>query len=490
MVAAGGSGLPDEPVSPGRALWKRYLIGTLLIVLATATATTFAAVREVDTVVDAFRDGAGLDLAGELAEADVGKPQTIMLIGSDKRAKGARDYDGQARSDTLILVRMDPEKKRTALLSLPRDLKVKIPGHGTDKINAAYSLGGAKLTLKTVKELTGLTINHVVNVDFKGFREGVDAIGCVYVDIDRTYFNNNVGVAQPYATINVKQGYQKLCGQDALDYVRYRHEDTDIVRGARQQDFLRQAKDQVGVSKIVDDRRRLTKIFGRYTESDIRSRKSVVRLLRLVAASAANPIVEVRFRGKVGASYVTISDKNLHKMTQEFLGTKESKGPRGELEPRDPNKRRSAKRDVGSLENAAGAGKEQALQVVAGDPRFPVYYPTQRTKSALFAGPPRVYDIRANGRRYRSYRMVIRRGAIGEYYGLQGTTWKDPPILKGPDETRKVGGREVDIYYDGDRVRLVAWREDQGVYWVTNTLLQTLSKKQMLSIARSARRLE
>ena len=147
----------------------------------------------------------------------------------------------------------------------------------------------------------------MINVDFKGFREGVNAIGCVYVDIDRTYFNNNVGVAQPYATINVKQGYQKLCGQDALDYVRYRHEDTDIVRGARQQDFLRQAKDQVGVGKIVDDRRKLTKIFGRYTESDIRSRRSVVRLLRLVAASASNPIVEVRFRGKIGPSYVTIT---------------------------------------------------------------------------------------------------------------------------------------------------------------------------------------
>ena len=79
--------------------------------------------------------------------------------------------DGGARRDTLILVRLDPAKKRTALLSLPRDLKVRIPGRGVDKLNAAYAYGGPRLTLKTVKQLTGLTINHVVNVDFGGFRD-------------------------------------------------------------------------------------------------------------------------------------------------------------------------------------------------------------------------------------------------------------------------------------------------------------------------------
>lgn len=480
----------DKPFRPGRALWKRYLIGTLLIVFSAATATSVAFVNEVEEVVDAFQEGTGLDLSGELAEADVGKPQTIMLIGSDARAKGARDYEAGARSDTLILVRLDPAKKRTALLSLPRDLKVKIPGRGTDKLNAAYSIGGAKLTLKTVKELTGLTVNHVINVDFKGFREGVNAIGCVYADIDRRYFNNNVGVPEPYATIDVAQGYQKLCGQDALDYVRYRHEDTDLVRAARQQDFLRQAKDQVGVGKIVSDRRKLTRIFGRFTDSDIKSRKSVLRLLRLVAASAENPIVEVQFKGKVGASYVTASDKGIQKMTEQFLGTKDSKGPRGTLEPTDPSKRKRARREVGTLEDASSAGKDQALQAVSGGVRgMPVFYPTQRTSRALFAGPPRVYDIKVGRRRYRSYRIVIKRGVVGEYYGLQGTTWKNPPILQGADDTKKIGKREYDIYMDGDRVRLVAWRTSGGVYWVSNTLLQTLSKKQMLSIARTAKTL-
>jgi polyisoprenyl-teichoic acid--peptidoglycan teichoic acid transferase len=473
--------LPDLP-KPGRRLFKKYLIGIALIVVSVGAATSVAAFDEVNNVVDAIRKGDKLDLGGDIAEADAGKPQTIMLIGSDKRAKGARDYaDGGARSDTLILVRLDPSKKRTALLSLPRDLKVHIPGRGVDKLNAAYAYGGARLTLKTVKRLTGLTINHVVNVDFGGFRDAVNSIGCVYVDIDRHYFNDNSGPDQ-YATINVDAGYQQLCGQDALDYVRYRHEDTDLVRSARQQDFIRQAKEQVGVGKIISNRRKLTKIFGKYTSSDISSRRSVLRLLTLVAASAQHPISEIHFKGKVGTSYVTTTGAQMRKMITQFLGTRESKGPRS-------SGRTNAKRqkETAGLEDATNAGNDQALQVLNGHATFPIYYPTKRTKGSLYAGAPRVYDITYRGRKYSSYRMVVKRGLVGEYYGLQGTTWRNAPILQGADKHRKVGKREFDIYYDGDRVRLIAWRTDQAVYWVTNTLLQSLTEKQMLEIARTTR---
>ena len=90
-----------------------------------------------------------------------------------------------------MLVRLDPDKEATAIMSLPRDLKVEIPGHGTDKINAAYELGGPELTLETVKEVTGLSINHVINVHFDGFWRAVNAVGCVYADIDRRYFNDS-----------------------------------------------------------------------------------------------------------------------------------------------------------------------------------------------------------------------------------------------------------------------------------------------------------
>jgi LCP family protein required for cell wall assembly len=482
------------PESAGKVLFKRFLLGALLIMVAAGAATGVAAFHEVDRVVDAFKRGGKLDLGGELAEAEPGDPQTIMVIGSDKRAKTARDAEeGYGRSDTVILVRLDPDKEATALMSLPRDLKVEIPGHGTDKLNAAYTLGGPRLTLRTVKAFTGLSINHVINVNFGGFREAVNSVGCVYVDIDRRYFNDNSNPADQYALIDIRQGYQRLCGQDALDYVRYRHEDNDLVRAARQQEFLRQGKAQVGVGDLLEDRGELYDIFGRYTQSDIRSRSAVLRLLRLVVASATHPIREVHFEGRIGPSYVTASQPRVQKLVDEFLGVEETKGPRGEASSKGGKRRGKLARDPG-VTGAGGAGRDQALQAVSGGLRgLQVFYPRRRVPGSLFAGSPRVYRIRdEDGKRHRAYRMVLVRsanGGIREYYGLQGMAWKDPPILKDPSETRELGGREYELHYDGDRLRLVAWRTDEGVYWVSNTLLQTLSERQMLDIARSARSL-
>jgi LCP family protein required for cell wall assembly len=489
--------VPDTPEKASKGLFKRFLAGAVVIMLGAGSATGIAAFHEVDRVVDAFKRGGKLDLGDELAEAEPGKPQTILLIGSDKRAKTARDAeDGFGRSDTVILVRLDPSKQATAIMSLPRDLKVEIPGEGTDKLNAAYTEGGAKLTLRTVKQFTGLSINHVINVDFGGFREGVNEIGCVYIDIDRRYFNDNSNPAQQYATIDVRQGYQKLCGQDSLDYVRYRHEDNDLVRAARQQEFLRETKQQVGVSRLLEDRGDLYEIFADYTSSDIRSRSSVLRLLRLVIASAEHPVREVHFEGRIGPSYVTASQPRVQKLVDEFLGVRETKGPRGE-QPESSRERSSrgessSRRD--GLEDARSEGRDQALQAVSGGLRgLPVFYPRQRSAGSIFSGAPRVYRIRDDdGDLHRAYRMVLARptpGGFTEYYGIQGMTWKSPPILEDISEEREIDGRTYEMLFDGDRLRLVAWRTDDGVYWVSNTLLQTLTERQMLAIARSARSL-
>jgi LCP family protein required for cell wall assembly len=489
--------LPENYTGPG--LFRKFVLGALLIVAASASATAVAAFREIDRVGDAFRLNPGLQLGGELAQADRGKPQTIMIVGSDKRAKTARDvqtgFAGGARADTVILLRLDPSKEATAVLSLPRDLKVEIPGHGTDKLNAAFAIGGVKLTLRTVKRFTGLRINHVINVDFRGFREAVNAIRCVYMDIDRRYFNDNSSGDQ-YATIDVKQGYQRLCGQSALDYVRYRHEDNDLVRAARQQEFLRQAKAQVGLSTLIEDRDRLLEIFGRYTRSDIRSNATVARLLNLALASAGHPIREVHFRGEITAgdqeanvpSYVIARSAVVRQVTDEFLGVKATKGPRAQLRT-SGRKHRRRRVDV-ALEDAPADGKQQALKALAGGARIPIYYPRKRPRGSLFAGDPRVYAIRdPDGNVHNSYRMVIRLGLIGQFAGLQGTAWKDPPVLNDPSEKRTIRGREYELFYDGDRLRIVAWRTRDGVYWVSNTLLQTLNERQMIEIAKSARTL-
>ncbi len=486
---------------PRPGLWKKLLFGALLVVFATAGATSVTAFNEVGNVVDALKHNKSINLGKtKLAVVDPGEAQTILLLGSDRRPKDSTDGGAGtgARSDTIILARLDPKRKATALMSLPRDLRVQIPGRGTAKINEAYELGGPALTLRTVKDLTGLPINHVINVDFGGFERAVNAIGCIYVDVDRRYFNDTAA----YAYINVPSGYQRLCGQQALQYARFRHEDTDLVRGVRQQEVIRATKQQAGITGLINKRGRLERIFGRYTTSDsgLKDKASIISLAKLAVFSAGQPIREVHFEGQVGIttgneaagvpSFVTATDSTVKKLVQQFLGVKASKGVKGTLEPKGHRKKKRRGPTDGGLEKAPGPGKDQAVQAIqqgAGG-QLPVYYPSLRLKGSLFAGPPRYYKIKTPaGRHEKSYRMVIKRGRVGEYYGVQGTTWTRPPLLEGGFDTVRSGRRTFELHYDGDRVKLVAWRTPKAVYWISNTLLQSLSKDQMLSIARSTR---
>ena len=203
-----------------------------------------------------------------------------------------------------MLVRLNPKQNATTVLSIPRDLRVTIPGHGIDKINAAYGEGGLDLTTRTVKQLLStpghrFRVNHAIAINFKGFRDAVDIVHCVYIDVDRRYYHSNLGVpiGQRYAEIDVQPGYQRLCGQQALDYVRFRHLDNDIVRAARQQDFLRQASAQLSTSSLLRNLNPLVKAFAKATSSDsnLQTSRGILRLLRLAASSTGRPVRQVRF---------------------------------------------------------------------------------------------------------------------------------------------------------------------------------------------------
>jgi polyisoprenyl-teichoic acid--peptidoglycan teichoic acid transferase len=467
---------------------KRFLLGSLAIMVIATTATSASVLLFFDQTVAKFTH---VDTGRELTAVTGGDPQTVMIAGSDRRY-GDKKLGLKARSDTIMLVRIDPEKG-VALLSLPRDLKVNVPGHGTDKINVAYTLGGPKLTLKTVKQLTGLKINHYVDVNFRGFQQGVDALGCVYVDVDRRYFNNNsgLGIGQQYAAINVKPGYQKMCGQRALEYVRYRHTDTDIVRGARQQDFLRQIRQQLSVGKLISKNQKLIDIFADNTASDIRSSSALRRLLRTTLYVISKPFTQVRFHTRLGESYVYASSAQVRQAVRQFLRVSPGKGPLAKQRKKAPNARnghKSRKRATVKLMDATITGREQAA-LADRDVGFPVYYPRKLVPGSSYPDAPRTYRIKpTGGPRVGAYRMVIFTGFIGEYYGVQGLRWRDPPILARPSETRRIGGREYLLFYSGDRLRLVGWKTRRGSYWVSNTLLQTLSQGELLGVARSLTR--
>lgn len=179
------------------------------------------------------------------------KPINILVIGSDNRGKGAGGL-----SDTMMLLRLDFKRSFISQLSFPRDLYVQIPGHGADKINAAYGTGGVKRAIETVKQLTGEDIQYFFNVDFNAFRRLVNNAGGVFLDVDRHYFNDNRSAGENFEQLNIRPGYQRLKGADALDYVRYRHFDSDYARIARQQLFLAELKRTTrsarGLDNIVD----------------------------------------------------------------------------------------------------------------------------------------------------------------------------------------------------------------------------------------------
>jgi LCP family protein required for cell wall assembly len=176
------------------------------------------------------------------------EPATALIVGYDQRA-GAEAFGlKDSRSDTLMLVRADPQQNTLSLLSLPRDLDVPIYCNPTtptttDRINSAWSTCGAQGTLDTVQKLTGIPINYLVTINFHGFKLIVNKLHGVYVDVDHRYINTQGGPGG-YATINLQPGYEKLDGQEALDFVRFRHTDSDVYRLARQQFFLEALKDR------------------------------------------------------------------------------------------------------------------------------------------------------------------------------------------------------------------------------------------------------
>ena len=484
----------------GSEMWKKFAIGGVLVVMLTATAVASAVLLEVHDSIEGFQQFSTPipGIKNELDNVDPGGPQTILVLGSDRRW-GDKKAGIPARSDTIIVVRLDPDKEATAILSIPRDLKVEIPGHGTNKINTAYALGGPKLTVKTVKALLNIPISHVVNVNFGGFQRAVNRLGCVYVDIDRRYFNDRGGPGG-YATIDLKPGYQKVCGKDSLDFVRYRHTDDDFVRAARQQEFLRQAKDQVGLGKVFGDRKQLLRIFGQYTQTDIArdNDAAILRLIKLAYESSKNPIHEVKFRGaQETPEYVEISPENLQKTVDEFIDVglgaalASREAAEEQRERKKPKPVRSRKRLAPGLVNREEAGENHVLAIATRQQTLPIYFP----KAILGSGgyqkeSPRLYDIYDRAKhRYRAYRIVLSHGENGQYYGVQGMTWKAPPILDNPTDEVRMRKRTYKRYFDGRRIRLIAWETPKAVYWVSNTLSRKLTNRQMMDIARSLQRI-
>jgi len=503
-----------------KRVWPRFLAASFVIISSIAAATAIS----VLVVLTDFARGLGgiAGVAERLDAVEGGDPQTILILGSDKRPD-----EGPGRSDTTILLRVNPDNDSLNLLSIPRDLKANIPGYGIDKFNAAYSYGGPALTLETVKQLTGLDVHHVVNINFSGFADAVNAIGCVFIDIDRRYF---VPEGSGYSAIDppIEPGYQKVCGLKALQYVRFRFDDTDIVRAARQQDFVREARQKISPARLAfeaDYRNELLDVFKEYTTSDdkLKDPSEVIELMKTFIAARTAGLNEVHFPAELGDAdsiYVTADDDEIKKTVEQFLGTGGTPGPQegGDDKPEgerdagagskpedkpkpdkpEPEPEPPPEPQGPAMFNSSGVAEQAADRIAEsersdGKPyvRFPIYYPTRLTAASEGIDEVSRAFVIDGPTKYFGYKFVVpfqlSTTSYREYYGVSGTNWEDPPILENPSETRTIDGRDYLIFYDGDRVRLVGFKEDRKSYWVHNSLLQTLTEEEMLSVATSLR---
>ena len=498
--------MTEWPARRDRTVLRSLLAG-LLIVLLTAGATATAALLEIDQYVPRAATPIPEKAEEEITRAEAGKPQTLLLLGSDRRWIDKQNGD-PARSDTMMLVRLNPDEAATTVLSIPRDLKVMVPGHGIMKINDAYALGGTALTLRTIKALTGVKIHHVLNVNFGGFRDAVNALNCFYVDVDRRYFHSNEGVpiGLRYAEIDVPAGYQKLCGQDALDYVRFRHADSDLVRAARQQDFLRVVKDQMSTSSLIDDRRKLANVFEKAAQTDrsLSTLSGFLRLMKLSLYAAQKPIRQIEFpatftKGTAGdgtaIDYVEASTEQIAAVVDQFMhGGGEEAEPEARVS--SGGKRRSRPTTLSGL-IAAGQmvdGREVGRSLIRQAPHkrrlgFPIRLPAYITQNGRYAEGqnPRLYQLRDRADKLQwAYRLTLVESVVdGAYYGVQGTTWRSPPLLAHPSAVRRIAGRRLELFRSGKKLRFVAWRTPGAVYWISNTLTMKLRDDQMLAMAAS-----
>jgi hypothetical protein len=281
------------------------------------------------------------------------------------------------------------------------------------------------------------------------------------------------------------------------------------VREARQQDFIRDAKEQYGQSNLIKNRNKLLKIFGAHTQTDpnLHTIDGLINLFNLVAFSDGHAIKQIPFPTSDiddvvgGADYVladsTAEMNAFNKFMAPTVASSSSTTTTAPAATAPP-----ARAPTAGLTPGLAVGKLQGEAL--GNAGLPVYAPkliaagSQYCSAQLLDCPtgseisevgayPRKYLIRTQqGHPEAAYQMtLVLNASLGEYYDVEGMTWKDPPALVDPTESRVVGRKRLDLYFEGAKLDLVAWRTRQGVYWISNTLTDNLDKQQMIGLAAS-----
>jgi LCP family protein required for cell wall assembly len=442
-------------------------------------------------------------ISASVQSAKPGAPETLLVILSDQRA--GRPYSA-SNADAIMLVRLDDNSSTINVLSIPRDLRVQLPD-GAGKLNAAYSLGGPNLLIRTLKTqvFPALVVNHVLDVTFGGFEDLVNTIGCVYTDVDHRYFNNSAQPEDP--SIDLQPGYQKLCGSQALDFARYRHADSDIVREARLENFMRWAQNQISPGQLLSEEHSLLQAFAAHVQTDrgLHTTNGLLDLFDLAVNTVRDPIHGIPFPAISGPSACTSQSGCLLTASHRAEATTYQALITPTSSASIPGPPASSITDAGLIADPTG-GRAQASAL--GHAGLPVYFPTliqagsaycstnttecqdsQQPASEYAGAYPRAYQIQApDGHDYAAYRITFAiNPALDQYAGVEGTTWQNPPILRNPTRSQTIDDEKLLEYYDRGHLELVAFKTRTAVYWISNTLTDSVPNRQLIAMAASMR---
>ena len=505
------------------------------------------------------------------------RPMNILLIGSDKSTVPG----DPGRSDTQMLVRLDPETKSISMLSLPRDLRVDIPDHGYDKMNAAYSYGGPALVIKTFKQLTGLPINGWIEINFAGFWHVVNILGGVYLPVDRKYF---VPASADYKSIDLDAGLPARPRQAGAQLralpprpegrLHAHAAPAAVPQGAaapvrtleRRLDQGPQAhqghhrRDQVRASARSRRSSRWSSSPSRSTRR--RSTRRTSRALTLMingiayvtATDAQIADVVHQFTNPTQAPVKTDWNQDRQedvrragvqrqrhrrpcdhsRLAAERAGLQRRGGGRrvrlprqghGGVRAREPAvSGRCDRRDDVAVRRAyrrAHSGDQRRHQRVRRlllrrhssqipqtvvqqqqtlaknqkvdwttwqqyDKQTPLKLEAPTAWSSGFTYDEwRNYSIETTDGKHAAASVAVVQTPQYGYWSIQAMRWSDPPAIEHPNSTQTVDGRKFMLFYQGDHLHMVAWKEHGTLYWVLNTLDNQLSNDLMLGLAAS-----
>jgi len=285
-----------------RARTKRIaavIAGSLIVLMFLAAGGVYAYAKYIERTMQSTVLKQG-ELGEVLTKAKPMEPVNILVLGADYR-KGDLKY----RTDSMIVAHVDPQTKKIWLISIPRDTRIEYPGRGAIKINTAHVYGGPKGAVTAVEDLTGMKMNHYLEVNFQGFKKAVDAVGGVWIDVPVAIDDIQADQSPGHRARKIDAGYQRLDGYHALTFVRARHQfaDQDFSRMKNQQLFFVALADQISKVGNVAKLPQIVSAVAPYIQTDM-SLVDMIKMAQALRGSGRDTIYTATLKGEWKSPFI------------------------------------------------------------------------------------------------------------------------------------------------------------------------------------------